>query len=52
MAYFVTKFFEPEIIVKTFSKTGREEEIYLERIPKAICFSLGKPRNNSRRKTW
>lgn len=51
MVYFVTKFFEPEIIMwKLLAKTGREEEIYLERIPKAICFSLGKPRNNSRRK--
>ena len=46
MAYFVNKLFKPKMNVKTFSKTGREEEIYLERIPKAICFSLGKPRNN------
>ena len=51
MAYSVNKFFEPEMNVKTFSKTGREEEIYLERIPKAICVSLRKPRNNSRTKT-
>ena len=51
MAYFFNKFFEPEMNVKTFSKTGREEEIYLERIPKAICFSLRKPRNKSCTKT-
>lgn len=25
----------------------RREEVYLERIPEAICFSLGNPRNNT-----
>lgn len=27
--------------------SGERKEVYLERIPEAICFSLGNPRNNT-----